>query len=150
MNRVAGLDSANLERAVRQIVRKSFESWRSGFPPVVTYILERIRNEILLVADTIMWSARLTGQEIHYCYSSVWRLVLHFMLTVVRRYISNSVISMSNNMTGTIDRLSAAYRLTNLMNFLYFCCRGGYGNVAEMITRPKMKSPKRTLGIFIV
>lgn len=150
MARVASLDFINIERAAQQIVRSSFENWKNQFPLVIVCKLESIQNEVLLAANSLLWFRRLNGSGLEQGtrrHSSTWQILLHFVLSTLMPYISNRLLSLSNNNSRKfIHKLIAICRLANLIQLLLFYCKGGYPNLAETITRPK-RITKSSLGI---
>lgn len=61
--RIASLDRHRMNQAIHQVAENSFEHWKSKFPLPVSIKLEKIKDEVLLIIDTLAWFNRLKSGE---------------------------------------------------------------------------------------
>ncbi|VDK83207.1 unnamed protein product [Litomosoides sigmodontis] len=139
-----------MDQAIRQVIEDSFEHWKSRFPLPVFIKLEKIKDEVLLFIDTLVWFNRLkSGWNLSRL--SNWQTSLHFMLSILAPYIQNRLLSSCSHDSRWIHKMAATCRLANFLQLLHFYHKGGYQNLTERITHLKNaegRMAKETLGLL--
>ncbi|KAK6049976.1 Pex2 / Pex12 amino terminal region [Cooperia oncophora] len=139
--RVEQVDANILDGEYRQLMEQQFERLVAELPVAISQICDRIRPEIQLLIDGLIWTNRVyrgasAGQiEVDIAYKEYppMKISLHFLLSMVLPYIATRASSLLEHSAANmfVSKTTAMIEAIRVLHYLNFLRVGGYSTLVE-------------------
>ncbi|XGW28601.1 hypothetical protein V3C99_008404 [Haemonchus contortus] len=143
--RVEQVDAKILDGEYQQLLEQQLGQLIRELPITIGHTCERIRPEIQLLIDALIWTNRIyrgasPGQiEVDIAYKEYTRkkILLHFVFSKLLPYISERASSFLKNSTAIklVSKAAAIMEMINIIHYLNFLCVGGHSTFVESLLK---------------